>query len=89
MRSQIYPCLWFSGNAREEPLLQLRFNHSKVLVDTPVAVQFESAGQKLMYLNGGPGLIFNPSVSFFVVSKTEEEEGFEPHIFNPYYQLVS
>ena len=38
-----------------------------------MVVMFESAGQKFMFLNGGPHFKLNPSMSFYVVCETVEE----------------
>jgi predicted 3-demethylubiquinone-9 3-methyltransferase (glyoxalase superfamily) len=42
-------------------------------MDTPMVVNFEINGKKLMGLNGGPMFKFNPSISMFVTCKTEAE----------------
>jgi predicted 3-demethylubiquinone-9 3-methyltransferase (glyoxalase superfamily) len=70
----IYPCLWFDGKAKEAAEF-----YCSVLVDTKitdennVVVNFESSGQKFMCLNGGPEFTFNPSISFYIICKSEEE----------------
>lgn len=38
-----------------------------------MVVNFESAGQKFMCLNGGPQFSFNASISFFVLYESEQE----------------
>lgn len=74
MTNNIYPCLWFNGNAKEAATLYSSvFSDTQITSDTPLVVTFESAGQKFMCLNGGPEFTFNPSVSFFVVLENEEE----------------
>ncbi len=74
MNNIIYPCLWFNGNARQAADLYCSvFKNTKVTADNPMVVTFESAGQKFMCLNGGPGFAINPSISFFVVCETEKE----------------
>lgn len=74
MKKQIYPCLWFDGNAKEAAEFYCSvFDGSSITADTPLVVNFESAGQKFMCLNGGPEFVFNSSVSFFVICRTEEE----------------
>ncbi len=56
MNNIIYPCLWFNGNARQAADLYCSvFKNTKVTADNPMVVTFESAGQKFMCLNGGPG----------------------------------
>jgi predicted 3-demethylubiquinone-9 3-methyltransferase (glyoxalase superfamily) len=74
MNNIIYPCLWFDGKAKEAAEFYCSvFGNSVIKSENPVVVIFESAGQKFMCLNGGPEFNFNPSVSFYVICKTEEE----------------
>ena len=74
MKNIIYTCLWFDGKAREAAEFYCSvFNDSLITSDNQLVVNFESAGQKFMCLNGGPEFTFNPSVSFYVVCETEEE----------------
>ncbi len=74
MKNNIYPCLWFDGQAKEAASFYCSvFNHSKITDENPMVVTFESAGQKFMCLNGGNQFTFNPSVSFFVVYENEVE----------------
>ncbi|HSC53080.1 MAG TPA: VOC family protein [Phnomibacter sp.] len=74
MPVQLYPCLWFNNNAKEGyDFYSSVFEHCKLLQDTPMVVMFEIEGQKIMGLNGGPKFSINPSISFFVHCKTEEE----------------
>jgi predicted 3-demethylubiquinone-9 3-methyltransferase (glyoxalase superfamily) len=39
---------------------------SVIISENPIAVIFESSGQRFMCLNGGPQYSFNPAVSFYV-----------------------
>jgi predicted 3-demethylubiquinone-9 3-methyltransferase (glyoxalase superfamily) len=74
MKNMIYPCLWFDGKAREAAEFYCNiFKSSIITTDNQLVVNFESAGQKFMCLNGGPEFTFNPSVSFFVLCETEAE----------------
>ena len=74
MTSQIYPCLWFDGQAQEAAGFYCGiFKNSKITVDTPMVVNFELAGKKFMGLNGGPMFRFNPAISFFVKCSSIEE----------------
>ncbi len=80
MNNNIFPCLWFDGNAKEAANFYCTvFSNSKVTADTPMVVQFEIEGKKLMGLNGGPGFTINPSISLFITSRTNEEI---EHIYN-------
>jgi predicted 3-demethylubiquinone-9 3-methyltransferase (glyoxalase superfamily) len=73
-KNVIYPCLWFDGNAREAADFYCSvFKGSKVKSENQLVVIFEAADQKFMLLNGGPMYKINPSVSFFVVCKDENE----------------
>lgn len=74
MKNQIYPCLWFDGNAKEAAEFYCGvFPDSGITSENPMVVTFESSGQRFMCLNGGPEFSFNPSISFFVVFDTEKE----------------
>ncbi|MGI8633928.1 MAG: VOC family protein [Segetibacter sp.] len=74
MNNSIFPCLWFDGNAKEAADFYCTvFSNSKVTIDTPLVVQFEIEGKKLMGLNGGPMFTINPSISLFVSCETNEE----------------
>ena len=67
MTSAIYPCLWFDGNAKEAANFYCSiFKNSKIIDDTPMVVNFEINGSKIMGLTGGPAFKFNESFSFVV-----------------------
>lgn len=70
----IYPCLWFDNNAREAAGFYTGiFEEAAILADTPMVVTLRILGKKFMLLNGGPAYKINPSVSFFVVCRSEAE----------------
>ena len=74
MTNEIYPCLWFDGQAQAAAKRYCSiFKDSAITVDTPMVVNFMLAGQKFMGLNGGPAHVPNPSISFYVVCETKEE----------------
>ena len=74
MNNQIYPCLWFDGNAKQAAELYCSiFNDSKITADTPMVVNFELYGKKMMGLNGGPMFKINPSISMMVTCASNEE----------------
>ncbi|MBK6937802.1 MAG: VOC family protein [Chitinophagaceae bacterium] len=74
MKNNIYPCIWYNGNANAAAEFYCSlFASSKITVDSPMVVNFELNGQKFMGLNGGPRYKPNPSVSFFVSCETNEE----------------
>jgi predicted 3-demethylubiquinone-9 3-methyltransferase (glyoxalase superfamily) len=70
----IYPCLWFNDQAAEAANFYCSvFKNSSVTENTPMVVNFEIEGKKLMGLNGGPQFKINPSISLFVFCPTVEE----------------
>ncbi|HEX8356685.1 MAG TPA: VOC family protein [Segetibacter sp.] len=74
MNNSIHPCLWFDGNAKEAATFYCRiFKNSTITTDTPMVVQFEIEGTKLMGLNGGPMFKITPAISLFVTCQTDEE----------------
>lgn len=74
MKNSIYPCLWFDGNAGEAADFYCTvFKDTAVTSANPMVVALESAGQKLICLNGGPEFTFNPSISFFIVCQSKAE----------------
>ena len=74
MQNTIFPCLWFDGQAKAAADLYCSiFSNSKITTDTPMVVQFEIEGKKIMGLNGGPMFKINPSISLFVTCQTNEE----------------
>ena len=74
MQHNIYPCLWFDGNAKEAATFYCSiFNNSTITTDNGMVVMFEIEGKKVMGLNGGPIFSINPSISFFVTCESHEE----------------
>jgi predicted 3-demethylubiquinone-9 3-methyltransferase (glyoxalase superfamily) len=74
MNNNIFPCIWFDGNAKEAADFYCTvFNHSRITVSSPMVVQFELEGKKIMGLNGGPMFTINPAMSLFVTCETKEE----------------
>src|SRR3954453_4462444 len=74
MNNEIFPCLWFDGKAKEAAEFYCNvFGNSRITTDTPMVVQFQIEGKKLMGLNGGPMFKINPSISLFVTCETNEE----------------
>lgn len=67
MNNQIYPCLWHDGNAMEAAKFYCSIlKDARITVDTPMVVNYELCGKKIMGLNGGPMFKINPSISLFV-----------------------
>jgi predicted 3-demethylubiquinone-9 3-methyltransferase (glyoxalase superfamily) len=74
MTNMIYPCLWFDGKAKEAAEYYCSvLDDTVITAENNVVVNFESAGQRFMCLNGGPEFKINPSISFYVICKSEEE----------------
>lgn len=73
MNNDIFPCLWYDGHAKESAEFYCKVFDGKITADTPVVMNIDIFGQKLMLLNGGPQFKKNPSVSFMVICSTGEE----------------
>jgi predicted 3-demethylubiquinone-9 3-methyltransferase (glyoxalase superfamily) len=74
MTNQIYPCLWFNGQAQAAAAFYCSvFKNSKITADNQMVVTFELNGKKFMGLNAGPQFQFNEAVSFVVDCETQEE----------------
>ena len=74
MTNQIYPCLWFDGQAQAAAKFYCSiFKNSKITADNQMVVTFELNGKKFMGLNGGPQYKFSPAVSFVVDCETQKE----------------
>jgi predicted 3-demethylubiquinone-9 3-methyltransferase (glyoxalase superfamily) len=71
MTNNIYPCLWFDGNAKEAAEFYTSvFEDSKINIVSPLVVIFELNEKKIMGLNGGDMFKFTPSISMFVTCET-------------------
>ena len=74
MTNQMYPCLWFDGQAKAAAEYYCSiFKNSKILEQNPMVVTFELNGNKFMGLNGGPKYKFTPATSFVIECETQEE----------------
>jgi predicted 3-demethylubiquinone-9 3-methyltransferase (glyoxalase superfamily) len=74
MTNQIYPCLWFDGQAKAAADFYCSiFKNSKITVETPMVVNFELDGKKFMGLNGGPMFKINPSISITATFEKVDE----------------
>ncbi|MGF1636683.1 MAG: VOC family protein [Cyclobacteriaceae bacterium] len=74
MTNEIFPCLWFDGQAQEAAKFYCSiFEDSEITADNQMVVNFVLNGQKFMGLNGGPNFKFNEAVSFVVNCETQEE----------------
>ncbi len=74
MNSEIFPCLWFDGQAKAAAEYYCAiFKNSKIVSDTPMVVMFELNGRKFMGLNGGPQFQFNEAFSLVVNCDSQQE----------------
>jgi predicted 3-demethylubiquinone-9 3-methyltransferase (glyoxalase superfamily) len=74
MTNQIYPCLWFNGQAQAAAAFYCSiFKNAKITADNQMVVTFELNGKKFMGLNAGPQFQFNEAVSFVVDCETQDE----------------
>lgn len=73
MNNDIFPCLWYDEEAKEAAEFYCNGFNGKITADTPVVMNIDLFGQKLMLLNGGPQFKKNASVSLMVICETEEE----------------
>lgn len=74
MKNEIYPCLWFDGQAQEAAKFYCSiFPNSKITADNQMVVTFELNNKKFMGLNGGPNFKFNEATSFVIDCETQEE----------------
>ena len=84
MKKQMYPCLWFDGQARAAADFYCTiFPNSKIINDSGMVVNFELNGQFFMGLNGGDNFQFNEAVSFVIPCKDQEE------IDHYWYKLIA
>jgi len=74
MTNQLYPCLWFDGQAKAaaEHYCSI-FKNSKITAENPMVVTFELNGSKFMALNGGPNYKPTPATSYVIECATQEE----------------
>ncbi len=74
MIQQIYPCLWFDGNAKAAAAYYCSIvENSTITSENPIVVMFELNGKKFMGLNGGPKYKFTPATSFVIECETQAE----------------
>lgn len=84
MKKQMYPCLWFDGQARAAADFYCTiFPNSKIINDSGMVINFELNGQFFMGLNGGNNVKFNEAVSFVIPCKDQEE------IDHYWYKLIA
>ena len=84
MKTPVYPCLWFDGQARAAADFYCTiFPNSKIIQDSGMVVNFELNGQFFMGLNAGDHFKFNEAVSFVIPCKDQQE------IDHYWYKLIA
>jgi len=74
METQIYPCIWFDGQAQQAAEIYCAaFSQATILSSNPMVVIFEIMGKKFMGLNGGAAFKPNPSISFFITFISDKD----------------
>lgn len=74
MANQIYPCLWFDGQAKAAAEYYCSiFKNSKITFENSFVVNFDLDGNKFMALNGGPMYKFSPANSYVIECETQDE----------------
>ena len=73
MNNNIFPGLWFNGDGKEAADFYCEIFNGKITADTPVVLNIELFGQKLMFLNAGPQFEKNASISFTILCESEDE----------------
>lgn len=74
MQKQIYPCLWFNGNAHEAATFYCSvFKRSAIVSQNNMVTIFEINGTKFMALNAGPEFSFTEAISFVIDCETQAE----------------
>lgn len=74
MTNQIFPCLWFDGQAKAAAAFYCSvFQNSKIVSENPMVVIFELNQTKFMALNGGPNYKFSPANSYVISCETQSE----------------
>ncbi len=77
MTNQIYPCLWFDGQAKAAAEFYCAiFKDSKIVSENPMVVIWELNSTQFMGLNGGPQYKFSPATSFVIECDTQEDIDF-------------
>jgi predicted 3-demethylubiquinone-9 3-methyltransferase (glyoxalase superfamily) len=74
MTNQMYPCLWFNGQAKAAAVFYCSiFPNAKITSENPMVVRWELNGNQFMGLNGGPQYKFSPANSYVIECETQEE----------------
>jgi len=82
VNNNIFPCLWYNGDAKQCADFYCYVFSGKITVDSPMVINLELFGQRMMLLNGGPAFQKNASVSFTLVVENEND-------IDRYWELLS
>lgn len=69
----IFPCIWFNGDGNEAAAFYCRIFGGTITKDSPVVLNFDLFGQRIMILNAGPQFQRNDSFGFTVLCNNSEE----------------
>lgn len=72
MNQDIFPCLLYSGDAKQSAEFYCETFTGKITAENQFVVDIEILGQKMMLLNG-PNVEKNASISFMILCESEEE----------------
>lgn len=74
MTKDVYPCLWFDGNAQEAATFYCSvFPNSKIVSDNQMTVHWEINGKLFMGLNGGSMYKMTEGISFVIHCEDQKE----------------
>ena len=74
MNNNIFPCLWFDNDAATAAKFYCKiFAGSSISTESPVVVNIDVLGQRIMLLNGGPVFVKTASVSLMVICHSSAE----------------
>jgi predicted 3-demethylubiquinone-9 3-methyltransferase (glyoxalase superfamily) len=74
MNNNIFPCFWFNQDGAEAAEFYTSvFRNCQITVNTPMVINIEIEGQKIMFLNAGPMFKPNVTLSLMVMCDSAEE----------------
>lgn len=73
MNNNIFPCLWFDGNAKDAARFYCDVFRGEISNDGGMVINIKLFKQMFMLLNGGPHFQKNASISFMIICETESE----------------
>lgn len=73
IENSIFPCIWFNDDGNEAAAFYCRIFGGTITTDSPVVLNFDLFGQRIMILNAGPQFQRNDSFGFTVLCNNSEE----------------